>query len=78
MEARSMEVTLISARALKKTDMLSKTKAYAVTWISTDHKNRKRRPWTRTTTPIPPGTTLLSLPKEWVHELWILYTDLYN
>jgi hypothetical protein len=36
-----MEVTLISARDLKKTGMLSKTKAYAVAWISTDHKNRQ-------------------------------------
>jgi hypothetical protein len=42
MEARSMEVTLISACDLKKTCMLSKTKAYAVTWISTDHKNRQQ------------------------------------
>jgi hypothetical protein len=40
MEARSMEVTLILARDLKKTGMLSKTKAYTVAWVSTDHKNR--------------------------------------
>ena len=43
MEARSMEVTLISVHDLKKTDMLSKTKAYTVAWISIDHKNKQ---WT--------------------------------
>lgn len=44
MEARGMELTLISARDLKKPSMLSKTKAYAVAWISNDQKNRQRTP----------------------------------
>lgn len=44
MEYRSMELTLISARDLNNTNILSKTKAYAVAWISNDHKNRQRTP----------------------------------
>lgn len=39
-----MELTLISARDLKNTNILSKTKAYAVAWISNDHKNRQKTP----------------------------------
>lgn len=42
MESRSIEITLISARDLNNTSILSKTKAYAVAWISTDHRNRQR------------------------------------
>lgn len=44
MEVRGMELTIISARDLKKATMLSKTKTYAVAWISNDHKNRLRTP----------------------------------
>nr|ABR17336.1 unknown [Picea sitchensis] len=44
MESRSMEITLISARDLNNTNILSKTKAYAVAWISNDHRNRQRTP----------------------------------
>lgn len=44
MESRSMELTLISARDLKNTNILSKTKAYAVAWISNDNKNRQKTP----------------------------------
>jgi len=39
-----MEVTLISARDLKNASILSKTKTYAVVWISNDHKSRQRTP----------------------------------
>lgn len=41
---RSMDITLISASDLKKASMLSKTKAYAIAWISNDPKNRQCTP----------------------------------
>lgn len=43
MESRNMEIRLISARDLKKTSIFSKTNAFAVAWISNNHKNRQ---WT--------------------------------
>jgi hypothetical protein len=43
METRIMETTLISARDLKNTSMFSKTKAFAVAWISNKQKCRQ---WT--------------------------------
>lgn len=39
-----MEITLISAHDLKNATILSKTKAYAVAWISNDLKNKQRTP----------------------------------
>jgi len=39
-----MEITLVSARDLKTTGIFSKTKAYAVAWISNDPKNRQWTP----------------------------------
>lgn len=44
METRSMEITLISARDLKKRSIFSKTNAFAVAWISNNNKNRQWTP----------------------------------